>query len=102
MKKVYRLYREVGLQLRNKTPKGQVKAKLREDRAPAIRPNDVWAMDFVHDQLATGGKLRIAPVPATGETLALMRVIDAAFLDMPWYGSGQMVRHLRPPAPQWP
>jgi hypothetical protein len=36
-----------------------------------------------------------APVPETDETLALMRVIDAAFLDMPWYGSRQMVRHLR-------
>ena len=36
-----------------------------------------------------------APVAATEETLALMRVIDAAFLDMPWYGSRQMVRHLR-------
>jgi putative transposase len=56
-KKVYRLYRELGLQLRNKPPKRRVKAKLREDRAPAIRPNDVWAMDFVHDQLATGRKL---------------------------------------------
>lgn len=32
-KKVYRLYRELGLQLRNKTPKRRVKAKLREDRA---------------------------------------------------------------------
>src|SRR3546814_697404 len=58
-KKVYRLYRELGLQLRNKTPKRRVKAKLREDRAPAIRPNDVGAMDFVHDQLATGRKLRM-------------------------------------------
>jgi putative transposase len=36
-----------------------------------------------------------APVPETEDTLALMRVIDAAFLDMPWYGSRQMVRHLR-------
>ena len=36
-----------------------------------------------------------APVPETEETLALMRVIDAAFLDCPWYGSRQMVRHLR-------
>jgi putative transposase len=35
------------------------------------------------------------PVPETEDTLALMRVIDAAFLDMPWYGSRQMVRHLR-------
>ena len=36
-----------------------------------------------------------APVPETAETLTLMRTIDAAFLDMPWYGSRQMVRHLR-------
>jgi len=36
-KKVYRLYRELSLQLRNKTPNRRVKAKLREDRAPAIR-----------------------------------------------------------------
>ena len=28
-------------------------------------------------------------------TLALMRVIDEAFLEMPWYGSRQMTRHLR-------
>jgi len=62
MKKVYRLYRDLGLQLRNKTPKRHVKAKLREDRSPAIRPNEVWAMDFVHDQLATIRKLRILTV----------------------------------------
>jgi putative transposase len=34
-------------------------------------------------------------VPETDETLALMTVIDATFLDMPWYGSRQMARHLR-------
>ncbi len=45
--------------MRNKTPKRRVKAKLREDRQTAIGPNDVWAMDFVHDQLATGKKLRV-------------------------------------------
>jgi hypothetical protein len=44
----------MGLQLRNKTPKRRVKAKLREDRTIAARPNETWAMDFVHDQLATG------------------------------------------------
>lgn len=36
-----------------------------------------------------------APVPETDETLALMTVIDATFLDCPWYGSRQMARHLR-------
>ena len=54
MKKTRRIYSELGLQLRNKTPKRRVKAKLRDDRQPATRPNEIWAMDFVHDQLATG------------------------------------------------
>jgi putative transposase len=39
-KRTYRLYKELGLQLRHKTPKRRVKAKLREDRRPAIRPNE--------------------------------------------------------------
>ena len=65
IKKVYRIYNEMGLQLRNKTPKRRVKAKLRDDRAEAVGPNDVWAMDFVHDQLALGKKLRILTVVDT-------------------------------------
>ena len=65
IKKVYRIYSELGMQLRNKTPKRRVKAKLRNDRAEAVGPNDVWAMDFVHDQLATGKKLRVLTVVDT-------------------------------------
>ena len=64
-KRIYRLYKEQGLQLRNKTPKRRVKAKLREGRSEAVRSNEVWAMDFVHDQLATGPKLRILTVVDT-------------------------------------
>jgi putative transposase len=56
---MHHIYRELGLQLRNKTPKRRVKAKLREDRRPATRSNETWAMDFVHDQLVTGRKLRV-------------------------------------------
>ena len=58
-----------------------------------------------HDRLSISTQCRLltisrssyyyAPVPETQDTLALMRVIDAASLDMPWYGSRQMVRHLR-------
>jgi putative transposase len=48
-----------------KTPKRRVKAKLRDDRVEAVGPNDVWAMDFVHDQLATGKKLRVIAVVDT-------------------------------------
>ena len=53
-------YRELGLQLRDKTPKRRVKAKLPDDRRPATRSNETWAM--VHDQLATGRKLRVLTV----------------------------------------
>ena len=54
-----------GMQLRNKTPKRRAKAKLRDDRTLAVGPNEVWAMDFVHDQLATGKKLRVLTVVDT-------------------------------------
>src|SRR3954466_15865094 len=65
VKKTRRIYRELGLQLRNKTPKRRGKGKLREDRHPATRSNETWAMDFVHDQLATGQKLRVLTIVDT-------------------------------------
>ena len=77
-KKMWLIYNELGMQLRNKAPKRRVKAKLRDDRTAAVGPNDIWAMpchdrrcgaslrvDFVHDQLATGRKLRVLTVVDT-------------------------------------
>jgi putative transposase len=64
-KRVYRLYKEMGLQLRKKPPKRRVKARLREGRSAATSTNEVWSMDFVHDQLATGPKLRILTIVDT-------------------------------------
>ena len=77
LKKTHRIYRELGLQLRNKTPKRRVKAKLREDRRDATQPNETWAMDFVHDQLATGRKIRVLTVVDTFSRYA--PVIDPRF-----------------------
>ena len=65
LKKTHRIYNELGLQLRNKTPKRRVKAKLRDDRRAASTSNEIWAMDFVHDQLATGQKIRVLTVVDT-------------------------------------
>ncbi len=39
-KKTRRIYRELGLQLRSKTPKRRVKAKLRDDRKEATRAHE--------------------------------------------------------------
>lgn len=69
MKKTRRIYNELDFQFSNKHPKRRVKAKLREDRHEAVEPNDVWAMDFVHDQLATGKKLRILTIVDTHSRL---------------------------------
>jgi len=65
IKRVYRLYRELGLKLRNKAPKRRVKAKLREGRTDARQVNKTWAMDFVHDQLAIGRKIRLLTIVDT-------------------------------------
>ena len=62
IKRTRRIYAKLGLQLRNKAPRRRVKAKLREDRTHASVPNETWAMDFVHDQLAMGKKLRVLTV----------------------------------------
>lgn len=42
-KRIYRLYKGLGLQLRSKAPRRRVKAKLREDRQVATQPNETWA-----------------------------------------------------------
>jgi putative transposase len=61
-KRIYRLHKELGLQLRDKVSKRRVKAKFQQDRCPAVQANETWAMDFVHDQLATGRKLRVPTI----------------------------------------
>ena len=43
----------------------RAKAKLREGRSGAVAPNDVWAMDFVHDQMFDGRKIRVSTIVDT-------------------------------------
>ena len=61
-KRVYRLCVQEGLQIRNKRPKQKVAAKLREDCQAPTAPNQVWAMDFLSDQLFDGSKIRILAI----------------------------------------
>jgi putative transposase len=100
-KRVHRLYREMGLQLRHKTPKRRVKAKLREDRRPATRTNETWAMDFVHDQLATGAKLRVLTIVDTASRRQSSRDFPSAapMSSRCWKESGE--RWDFPPPYKW-
>ena len=57
-KRVYRIYKAEGLNLRSKRPKRNRAGAHRMDRAPASHLHECWSMDFVADQLFNGKKFR--------------------------------------------
>lgn len=61
-KRVHRLYKEERLQLARKRPRRRKSVVARPASAVTTAANQRWAMDFVHDVLATGEKLRVLTV----------------------------------------
>jgi len=61
-KRVYRLYTEEGLGLKRKRPKRRRAAVVRRQQQETTQPNERWAMDFMHDTLADGRKIRVLTV----------------------------------------
>lgn len=61
-KRVYRLYREEGLNLRIKTGRRKRASYVRGPLAAPSRPNEQWSMDFIHDQLSDGRRFRVLTV----------------------------------------
>jgi putative transposase len=57
-KRVYRIYRELELNLRIKPKKRMVREKPEPLAVPEVI-NDTWSMDFMHDQLADGRSYRL-------------------------------------------
>jgi len=60
--RVYRLYGEEGLQLRNKLPKRRKMVVTRRERYRPRRTNQAWSMDFVSDQLVDGERFRVLTI----------------------------------------
>ncbi len=58
-KRVHRLYCEMKLQLRPKRPRRKVSARRRSHRPEVFSANDCWSMDFVHDNLFDGRRIRV-------------------------------------------
>ena len=58
----YRLDREEGLIIRSKLPKRKRAWRYRSDRPTAGEPNEIWAMDFMTDQLFDGRSFRILTI----------------------------------------
>lgn len=60
-KRVYRIYRELELNLRIK-PRKRITREKPQPLAVPERINQVWSMDFMHDQLANGRSIRLLNV----------------------------------------
>lgn len=61
-KRVERLYNEAGLQLPRKRPRKRYYPTGWERPHGAQKPNDVWVMDFVHDETIFGTKVKFLNV----------------------------------------
>ena len=59
--KTYRIYKEEGLQVRTKRRKKTV-SRLRTTLPRPRSINKVWSMDFVHDELTSGQKIRMLTI----------------------------------------
>ena len=57
-KRIYRIYRALALNLRINPRKRQVRSKPQALAVPA-KMNEVWSMDFMHDQLSDGRSIRL-------------------------------------------
>lgn len=60
-KKLYRLYKEEGLQVRTRRRKKRASSS-RVPPLPALRPNERWALDFMADRLQNGARFRVLNV----------------------------------------
>lgn len=57
-KRIARVYRELGLQLGQRPKKKRKVIRLKLELAQPTRPGELWAMDFVQDNLANGRRFR--------------------------------------------
>jgi putative transposase len=70
-KRVFRVYRAAGLSVRRKKRKRLM--RVGQPSIAATRPNQQWAIDFVHDRMANGRTMRVLSIvdTFTRECLAL-------------------------------
>jgi len=77
-KKVYRIYREEGLQMRRKRRRKRLPPEQRRAWALPIRPGIRWSMDFMRDCLRGGRPFRILNVLDDCARECLKAVVDTS------------------------
>lgn len=76
-KRVYRIYTEMGLNLRRKRKK-RLPARIMEPLLQPIQPNITWSMDFMHDTLSNGITLRSLNIIDDYNREALNTTVDTS------------------------
>ncbi|CDH45841.1 transposase [Candidatus Contendobacter odensis Run_B_J11] len=76
-KRVYRIYTEMGLNLRRKRKK-RLPARIMEPLLQPIYPNITWSMDFMHDTLSNGINFRSLNIIDDYNREALCLTIDTS------------------------
>lgn len=100
-KRVYRIYKELELNMRIKPKKRIVREKPKPLRVP-LAPNEIWSMDFMHDQLSDGRSFRLFNVLddynreglgiEVDFSLPSIRVIRALEQIIEWRGKPKILR----------
>ena len=100
-KRVYRIYKELELNLRIK-PKKRIKREVPEPLSIPASPNEVWSMDFMHDQLQDGRSFRLFNVIddfnregleiEADFSLSAQRVIRSLERIIEWRGKPKIIR----------
>lgn len=100
-KRIYRIYKDLELNLRIKSRKRLVRDKPDALVVP-LSANQVWSIDFMHNQLADGGSIRLFNVidnfsrEALGIevdlSLPALRVIRALDKIITWRGKPSVIR----------
>lgn len=74
-KRVYRVYRELGLNMRRKTKKRVLTRDPQPLDAPVV-PDVIWSLDFMHDTLYSGRRFRTLNILDEGVREALHIEVD--------------------------
>ena len=75
-KRTYRLYTELGMQVRTKRRKKLVRPRVPMD--VPLRPNERWSLDFVSDQLSNGRRIRILNIVDDYSRVCVGQLIDTS------------------------
>lgn len=85
-KRTYRIYTELGLQVRTKKRKKLVRPRI--PMALPTKPNERWSLDFVSDQLADGRRSRILNIVDDYSRICVGQIVDLSISGL------RMVRYL--------